>query len=153
MKKKIDPRQVQPIAYVVDSSGQPLKHWWTPSGKKKPVYEQIAIYWQETSLPDDVKGVHTVWYSNENHGDEYPWKKGAQRPEFLSRFMKEATSGKLSATFKLTEWGRLVADSRCKCNHGGKLQETKRTESKKDERGGMSSREWKKYQRKLKLGH
>jgi len=152
MKKKIDPRQLQPIAHVVDSSGKPVIHTWKQVGKRKPVTTEIAIFWQETNLPDDVKGIHRVWYSNEQHGDEYPWKKGT-RPRFLSRFMKEATSGTLSATFKLTEWGREMASLHCKCRSGRLLQESSRPESKLSERGGMNSKEWKKHLRKLKTGN
>lgn len=149
MKKKIDPRQLQPIAHVVDSSGKPILNTWKPSGKRKKITTELAIYWQETSLPDNVKGIHRVWYSNEEHGDEYPWKQGA-RPYYLSRFMREATSGFLSATFKLTEWGRQMADAHCKCRTGKRLQESIRPESKVEERGGMNSRQWKKYLRKLR---
>ncbi len=148
-KKVVDSRQLQPIAHVVDSSGKPVLHTWKPSGRRRSRTTEIAIYWQETGLPDNVKGIHRVWLSDEEHGDEYPWKQG-NRPHYLSRFMKEATDGFLSATFKLTDWGRQMADEHCKCRSGRQLKESSRPESKIDERCGMNAKQWKKHLRKLK---
>lgn len=148
-RKQIDPRQVGPIAYVVDSSGAPVKHLWRPSGGRRRRSTTIGIYWQETALTAKEMGIHTVWSSDEDHGDTFPWKVNDPKPRYLTQFMREASSGTLSATFKLTEWGRECADQRCKCRSGSPLEETARTESKKDERGGMNSKEWKKYLRKI----
>jgi len=154
-RKAVDSRQVGPIAYVVDSSGTPVTHWWTPVGKKKPIETKIGIYWQETSLPDSEKGIHTVWSSDENFGDTYPWKRGtpqSEMPKYLVDFMDEASGGQLSGTYALTDWGRDCAAQRCKCRTGGPLLETKHDLPKKDERGGLNSRQWKQYQHKLKTG-
>lgn len=147
-RKRVDPRQSQPIAYVVDSSGAPVEHTWTTLDGKK-LHTKIGIYWMETNLPDEVRGIHRVWMSDETYGDAYPWRRGDPRPTHLSRFQKEASSGQLSASFKLTEWGRFACDNHCKCP-GRHVKEANRTESKKDERGGMSSKEWSRHQRRLK---
>lgn len=142
-RKKIDPRQVEAIAYVVDSSGEPVIR--TEDSGKFKTGTKIGIYRQETSLPDQKKGIHYVWASDEEYGDRFPYKKGDPVPYHLIRFMKEATSGRLSATYRLTEWGRLLADTVCKCNTGRRLEEATWTPSKKDERMGMNSKEWKAY--------
>jgi len=155
-RKKVDPREVGPIAWVVDSSGQPVTHTWTPTGKrKKPRTTQIGIYRQSTSLPADERGRHTVWSSDEDHGDTYPWGKDDPVPFYLAKFQAEARSGQLSGTFALTDYGRALSDggaeSVCKCNGGGPLRETPHAAPKKDDRGGMNSRAWAKHLRRLKL--
>ena len=153
-RKRADPREVEPVAYVVDSGGQPVRHWWTknlggPKRSQRRVYTTVGIYRQTTSTPDDEEGRHTVWLSDEDHGDSYPWGKDDPRPARLTQFMAEARTGKLSGTFALTAWGREAATAHCKCLGGGPLEETERVgSSKRDWRGGLSSKQWKKQQRR-----
>jgi hypothetical protein len=166
-RRAVDPRTTQPIAYVVDSGGEPVTHTWTPTGsgvgrKPKSRTTTIGIYRMETGLPEDEAGRHVVWLSDEDHGDIYPWPRDAlpsERPVYLTRFMREAReTGELSAAFRLTDWGRLLANGpendgvggHCACAGGRPLREASRAAaSKRDGRGGMNSKEWKKHLRRL----
>lgn len=157
-RKHIDPRQVGAIAYVVDSGGTPVTHTWTPTGRRrKKRTTTIGIYRQETSLPNDEKGRHLVWSSDENHGDTYPWEDDDPQPYWLTKFMREAKSGQLSAAFAMTAWGRELANGPagdgvgglCKCRGGEPLREAERAATKKEERGGMNAAQFKKHKRRL----
>jgi hypothetical protein len=130
----VDPSEVEPLAVVVDSGGRPVEGQ-RADGTTGP----IAVYRQRTALPEDVKGRHIVWSSDEPDGDGYPFDKDTKkefdrqvaalrgrppeefreqlrglcrrygRPYYLTRFMQEARAGEVSAAFAPTPRGRAAA--------------------------------------------
>jgi hypothetical protein len=96
----VDPREVGPIAVVVDSSGRDVLN---EDGEPIGVYRQHVSERQMAENARRGRGRNVVWSSNTRHGDEYPYA----RSEVVKRFQHQACVEKrIGPGFRLTEYGR-----------------------------------------------
>lgn len=96
----MDPRQLGPIAIVVDSSGRPVLN---DSGEPIGVYRQEVSARQRKLNERLGKGRNIVWSSNSAGGDDYPYTRSA----VVERFHLQACRNKeIGPGFRLTEYGR-----------------------------------------------
>lgn len=102
----MDPRQLGPIAIVVDSSGRPVLN---------ELGEQIGVYRQEVSAAQRDQNVrlgrgrNIVWSSNTAGGNDYPFSRGS----VVERFHRQAcVERRIGPGFRLTEYGREMV-ARC----------------------------------------
>lgn len=96
----MDPRQIGPIAIVVDSSGRPVLN---DDGEPIGVYRQEVSASQRKRNARSGKGRNIVWSSNTSGGDDYPFTRSA----VVERFHLQACIRKeIGPGFRLTEYGR-----------------------------------------------
>lgn len=96
----MDPRQIGPIAIVVDSSGRPVLN---ERGEPIGVYRQEVSARQRAENARRGRGRNIVWSSNSSGGNDYPFSRGA----VVERFQRQAcVDGVIGPGFLLTAYGR-----------------------------------------------
>jgi hypothetical protein len=95
-----DPRQLGPIAIVVDSSGRPMLN---ADDEPIGVYRQYVSMAQMEENLRLGKGRNVVWSSNTPGGDDYPFSRSRE----VKRFHHQAcVLRRIGPGFRLTEYGR-----------------------------------------------